>query len=188
MMTGKSQKAAEGDLQSIEQDLKMQEQKGGKLAAKKVKAVPDGFRMVTPYLAIKNGAQAIDFYKKAFGATERYKLMMPDGRLGHAEMQFGDSIVMFCDEFPEHGGKSPATLGGSPVALHLYVDDVDAFFKKAIAAGAVEKKPVMNQFYGDRSGELQDPFGHRWWIATHVEDVSAEELEKRVKAACAEKK
>jgi PhnB protein len=153
-----------------------------------VKAVPAGHHTVTPYLAIKDAAKALEFYKTAFGATENYKLMIPDGRLGHAEIQLGDSIIMLADEFPEYGGKAPPTLGGSPVSIHLYVDDVDAFFKKALATGAKERKPVMDQFYGDRSGQLEDPFGHLWWVATHKEDVAPEEMEKRVQAMFGEKK
>src|SRR5262245_23668587 len=112
------------------------------------KPIPSGHHTVAPYLAIKNGAKALEFYKKAFGATELYKLLMPDGRLGHAEIRLGDSIVMMADEFPEYGGKAPQTLGGSPVCIHLYVEDVDAFFKRALEAGAKERKPVMDQFYG----------------------------------------
>ena len=124
------------------------------------KAIPAGHHTVTPYLAIKNAVKALAFYKAAFGATETYKLIMPDGRLGHAEIRLGDSMIMMSDEFPEYGGTAPETLGGSTVNIHLYVEDVDAFFKKALAAGAKERKPVMDQFYGDRSGQLQDPFGH----------------------------
>ena len=153
-----------------------------------VKAIPAGYRTVTPYLTIKNGAKALEFYKKAFGATEIYKLMMPDGRLGHAEIRLGDSMIMLGDEFPEYGGKAPETLGGSPVSIYLYVEDVDAFFKRALAAGAKERKPVMDQFYGDRSGQLEDPFGHLWWVATHKEDVAPEEMQKRVQAMFAGKK
>jgi PhnB protein len=147
-----------------------------------VKAIPAGHHTASPYLAIKNAAEALEFYKKAFGANEIYKLMMPDGRLGHAEMRVGDSIIMMADEFPEYGGKAPQTLGGSPVSIYLYVEDVDAFFKKALAAGAKERKPVMDQFYGDRSGQLEDPFGHLWWVATHKEDVAPEEIQKRAEA------
>jgi PhnB protein len=153
-----------------------------------VNAVPAGHRTVTPYLAIKNAAKALEFYKEAFAATESYKLMLPDGRLGHAEILLGDSVIMLADEFPEYGGKSPETLSGSPVSIHLYVEDADAFFNKALAAGAKERKPVMDQFYGDRSGELEDPFGHLWWVATHKEDVAPEELQKRVQAMFAGKK
>ena len=154
----------------------------------KVKPVPDGHRTVTPYLALRNAAKALGFYKKAFGAMETYKLMVPDGSVGHAEIRLGNSIVMLSDEFPEYGGKSPQTLGGSPVNIHLYVEDVDAFFKNALAAGAKERKPVMDQFYGDRSGQLEDPFGHLWWVATHKEDVPPEEMQKRVKAMFASQK
>jgi PhnB protein len=142
---------------------------------------------VTPYLAVRHGVAAVEFSKKAFGATEVYKLIVPDGRLGHAEMRLGDSLIMLSDEFPEYGGKSPEALGGSPVALHLYVEDVDAFFKRALAAGAKERKPVRDQFYGDRSGQLEDPFGHLWWVATHKEDVTPEEMHKRVQAMFAAK-
>jgi PhnB protein len=148
----------------------------------KVKAIPEGHRTVTPYLAIKNAARALEFYEKAFGATVRYKLLMPDGRVGHAEITLGDSIVMLADEFPEYGGKAPEALGGSPVSIHLYVEDVDAFFKRALAAGARERKHVEDQFYGDRSGQLEDPFGHLWWVATHKEDVAPDELQKRVRS------
>ena len=147
-----------------------------------VKAVPAGHHTVAPYLAVKDGVKALAFYKKAFGAIETYKLLVPDGRLGHAEIRLGDSLIMLSDEFPEYGAKAPPTLGGSPVSIHLYVDDVDAFFKRALAAGAKERKPVTDQFYGDRSGQLEDPFGHLWWVATHKEDVSPEELQKRVRA------
>jgi PhnB protein len=152
-----------------------------------VQAVPTGHHTVTPYLTVKQGVQALEFYKRAFGATEAFRLMMPDGRLGHAEIRLGDSMIMLSDEFPEYGGKAPETLGGSPVSIHLYVDDVDAFVKKAVAAGAVERKPVMDQFYGDRSGQLEDPFGHLWWVATHKEDVAPAELQKRVREMCAGK-
>ena len=153
-----------------------------------VKPVPAGHHTATPYLAIKDGMKAVEFYKKAFGASETYKLTMPDGRLGHAEIQLGDSVIMRSDEFPEFGGKAPPTLGGSPVAIHLYVEDVDAFFKKAVAAGAKERKPVADQFYGDRSGQLEDPYGHLWWVATRKEDVSPEEMQKRINAMFAETK
>src|SRR5262245_25448654 len=124
------------------------------------KPIPDGHHTVAPYLAIKDAVRALDFYTKAFGATEVYRLMVPDGRVGHAEIRLGDSLVMLSDEFPEFGGKAPHSLGGSPVSIHLYVEDVDAFVKRAVAAGAHELKPVTNQFYGDRSGQLQDPYGH----------------------------
>ena len=148
----------------------------------KVKPIPDGHHTVAPYLAIKNAVSALEFYKKAFGATETYKLIVPDGRLGHAEIRLGDSLIMLSDEFAEFGGKAPESLGGSPVSIHLYVEDVDAFVKRAVAAGARERKPVADQFYGDRSGQLEDPYGHLWWVATHKEDVAPEEMQKRVQA------
>lgn len=148
----------------------------------KVKAIPAGHHTVAPYLAIKNAVSALEFYKQAFGATETYKLIVPDGRLGHAEIRLGDSLIMLSDEFPEFGGKAPESLGGSPVSIHLYVEDVDAFVKRAIAAGARELKPVADQFYGDRSGQIEDPYGHLWWVATHKEDVAPEEMQKRVQA------
>ena len=151
----------------------------------KVKPIPEGHHTVTPYLAVKNAAKALDFYQRGFGATEIYRLTLPDGRVGHAEIRIGDSIVMLADEFPEYGGKAPETLGGSPVNIHLYVEDVDTFFKRAVAAGAREVKPVRDQFYGDRSGQLQDPAGHLWWVATHKEDVPPDEMEERAKQAMA---
>jgi PhnB protein len=151
-----------------------------------VKPIPDGHHTVAPYLAIKNAVGALEFYKKAFGATETYKLIVPDGRLGHAELRLGDSLIMLSDEFPEFGGKAPEALGGSPVSIHLYVEDVDAFVKRAVAAGAREVKPVADQFYGDRSGQLEDPYGHLWWVATHKEDVAPEEMQKRVRALFAQ--
>jgi PhnB protein len=151
-----------------------------------VKSVPAGHHTVAPYLAVKDGVKALEFYKEAFGAVEAYKLVMPDGRLGHAEIRLGDSVIMLSDEFPEYGGKAPPTLGGSPVSIHVYVDDVDAFVKRAVAAGAKERRPVADQFYGDRSGQVEDPYGHLWWIATHKEDVSPEEMQKRVRAMFAQ--
>jgi len=152
----------------------------------KVKPIPDGHHTVAPYLAIKNAVSALEFYKKAFGATETYKLIIPDGRLGHAEIRLGDSLIMLSDEFPEFGGKAPEALGGSPVSIHLYVEDVDAFVKRAVAEGARVLKPVADQFYGDRSGQLEDPYGHLWWVATHKEDVAPEEMQKRVRALFAQ--
>ena len=148
-----------------------------------VQPIPPGFHTATPYLVIKNAVAALEFYTKAFGATERFRMLMPDGRLAHGEIQLGDSVIMMCDEFPEFGGKSPQTLGGSAVNIYLYVKDVDAFYGKAVAAGAKATKPVMDQFYGDRSGQLQDPFGHLWWVASRKEEVSPDELQKRMKAA-----
>lgn len=151
----------------------------------KVKAIPDGYHTVTPYISIKGASDAIAFYKKAFGAEELYRMPMPDGRVGHAELQFGDSRIMLADEMPEMPeaiAKSPRTLGGVTSGLNLYVPDVDATFKRAVDAGAVVRRPLTNQFYGDRSGTVEDPFGHLWTIASHVEDVSPEEMEKRMKS------
>ena len=148
-----------------------------------VKPIPDGYHTVTPYLIIKGAAGAIEFYKKAFGATELFRMTQPDGRVGHAEIKIGNSPIMLADEFPEMGARSPQSLGGSPVSILLYVEDVDALAGQAIAAGAKVTRPVKDQFYGDRSGSFEDPFGHHWHIATHKEDVSAEELEKRAAAS-----
>lgn len=148
-----------------------------------VKPVPDGYHSVTPYLVIKNSAsKAIDFYKKAFGAEETVRMPGPGGTIGHAEIRIGNSMVMLADEMEGMGFKSPTSLGGSPVGLMIYVNDVDATYKKAIKAGGKELRPLENQFYGDRSGTLADPFGHNWTVATHVEDVSPKEMEKRMKA------
>ena len=143
------------------------------------KPIPEGYHTATPYLIVKGAASAIEFYKKAFGATELLRLAAPDGKLGHAEIKIGDSPIMLADEVPEMKYLGPESLGGTPVAMLLYVDDVDTRFSQAIAAGANEVRPVKDQLYGDRSGTLQDPFGHLWTIATHVEDVSPEEIEKR---------
>lgn len=148
-----------------------------------VKPIPDGYHSVTPYLIIKGAADAIEFYKKAFGATELFRMPQPDGKVGHAEIKIGDSPIMLSDEAPELGYTSPTTLGGTPVSIMIYVDDVDTIFKQAIAAGGEQQKPVQDQFYGDRSGSLKDPFGHVWHVATHVEDVSPEEMDKRAAAA-----
>jgi PhnB protein len=161
----------------------MQELDRRKTMTSKVKPIPEGYHSVTPYLIIKNAAAAIEFYKAAFGATELFRMPQPDGRIGHAEIKIGDSPIMLADEFPEMKYASPETLGGSPVSLMIYVEDVDTVFKRAIAAGASEQKPVQDQFYGDRSGSLTDPFGHVWHIATHKEDVTPEEMDKRAKAA-----
>lgn len=148
-----------------------------------IKPIPDGYHSVTPYLIIKNAADALEFYKTAFGATELFRMPQPDGRIGHAEIKIGDSPIMLADEFPEMNYLGPKTLGGSPVSLMIYVDDVDAVFNQAIAAGAETQKPVEDKFYGDRIGSLVDPFGHVWHVATHKEDVSPEEMEKRAAAA-----
>lgn len=146
-----------------------------------VKPIPDGFPRVTPYLVCDGAAQAIEFYTSIFGGTERMRMPGPDGRIGHAEIQIGDSVVMLADEFPDMGAVGPKTVGGTPVSLMIYVEDVDDAVARAVQAGAKELRPVKNQFYGDRSGEIEDPFGHRWSVATHVEDVSPEDMERRMK-------
>ena len=144
-----------------------------------VKPKPDDYPSVSPYLCVDGAAAAIEFYGKVFGATERMRMGEPGGRVGHAELAIGDSLVMLSDEFPEMGLVGPKTIGGSPVTLSVYVDDVDATYKTALSAGASALRPVEDQFYGDRSGQFLDPFGHRWSIATHVEDVAPDEMERR---------
>lgn len=148
-----------------------------------VKPVPEGYHSVTPYLTVKGAAKAIEFYKQAFGAKEIFRMPQPDGKIGHAEIQIGDSRIMLADEFPERNIRGPESLDGTPVMIHLYVNDVDTVAKRAVAAGAKEIRPVQDQFYGDRSGMFADPFGHQWNISTHVEDLSAEEIGKRAAAA-----
>jgi PhnB protein len=149
----------------------------------KPKPVPDGYHTATPYLIVNGAAQAIEFYKKAFGATELMRMAQPGGKIGHAEIKIGDSPIMLADESPEVGARSPQSIGGSPVSIMLYVEDVDRIFSQAVAAGAKVKRPVADQFYGDRTGGIEDPFGHLWYIATHKEDVSPEEMRKRAAAA-----
>jgi PhnB protein len=148
----------------------------------KPKPIPEGYHTATPYLIIKDAAKAIEFYKRAFGAKEMMRMSQPDGRIGHAEIKIGDSPIMLADEFPEMGARSPQSLGGSPVSILLYVEDVDAFAKQAVATGTKVVRPVKDQFYGDRSGSFEDPFGHQWHIATHVEDVAPDEMHKRAAA------
>jgi len=147
------------------------------------KAIPDGYQTATPYLIVKGAAEAIEFYKRAFGATEMLRMADPHGRVGHAEIKIGDSVIMLADEHPAMGYRSPRSLGGSSVSILLYLEDVDAVFERAVKAGAQAQRPVANQFYGDRSGTLEDPFGHVWTVATHVEDVPPEELKRRADAA-----
>jgi PhnB protein len=151
---------------------------------KKVKPIPKGYHTATPYLIVKGAADAIDFYKRAFGAQE---LMRYDdkGKVGHAEIKIGDSRIMLADEYPDMGARGPQAFGGSPVSIMLYVEDVDSFVDKAIKAGAKLERPIKDQFYGDRSGSLIDPFGHAWHVATHVEDIPLEEMHKRAAAASA---
>lgn len=151
-----------------------------------VKKIPDGYGTVTPYLIVDGAVNAISFYKKAFNANERMRFPMPDGKLGHAELEIGNSVIMLADEFPDMGFKGPRSFGGSAVGMHVYVEDVDAVFKTAIAAGATETMPPKDQFYGDRMCQIIDPFGHKWSIATHVEDVSQEDMEKRMQQECAQ--
>jgi len=149
-----------------------------------VKPIPEGYHSVTPYLTINGAAQALEFYKTAFGATELFRMEHGD-KIGHAEIKIGDSPIMLADEFPEMGNRSPVSLGGSSVGIMIYVDDVDKIYNQAIAAGGKEVKPLQDQFYGDRSGTLTDPFGHVWTVATHTEDVAPEEIEKRLAAMAA---
>ena len=148
-----------------------------------VKPIPDGYEAATPYLCVKGAVDAIEFYKQAFGATETMRMADTSGRVGHAELRIGNALVMLADEFPEMGFVSPKTLGGTPVSISLYVQNVDAFVERAVAAGATLKRPVQNQFYGDRTAGLEDPFGHAWHFATHVEDVAPDEMHKRFEAA-----
>jgi PhnB protein len=149
----------------------------------KVSPIPKGYHSITPYLVIKGAAQAIEYYKKVFGANEVVRMPGPGGTIGHAELQIGDSRIMLADENPSmgQGYTSASSMGGSPVSLYLYMPDVDRVFERATAEGAKVLKPVQDQFYGDRSGFIQDPFGHLWGIATHVEDVSPQEMQERLK-------
>ena len=146
-----------------------------------VKPIPEGYHSVTPYLIISGAADSIDYYKKAFGAVELFR-MAHSGKVGHAEIKIGDSPIMLADEFPEMGYRSPKSLGGTPVSIMIYVEDVDTVYKQALDAGGTEVKALQDQFYGDRSGTLTDPFGHVWTVATHKEDVSEEEMAKRMAA------
>ncbi len=155
--------------------------------AGKVKPIPEGYHTATPHLMINGAVRAIEFYKNVFGAKEMFRMMQPDGRLGHAELRIGDSVIMLADEFPELGARSPQHYGGTPVSILLYFDDVDAVFQRAVAAGSKVVKPLQDQFYGDRTGTLTDPFGHQWTVARHIEDVSPEEMEKRAAAPHAKK-
>jgi len=151
--------------------------------ASNIRPIPDGYHTLNAYISVKNATQALAFYKEALGAKEVYRFAMPDGRIGHAELEIGDSRLMLADEMPEMPDvvvRSPATLGGTSFGLQVYVPDVDAAFNRAVAAGGVVKRPVKDQFYGDRSGTFEDPFGHIWTLATHIEDVSLEEMRARI--------
>lgn len=147
-----------------------------------VSHVPEGYTTATPYLIVKGAAAAIDFYRSAFGATEVMRFPAPDGSIAHAEIQIGNSRIMLADEHPERGYRSPQSLGGSGSGIMLYVESVDQVFDRAIKAGAKSREPVKDQFYGDRTGTLTDPFGHWWTVATHIEDVSEEEMQRRMQA------
>ncbi|MGX1882880.1 VOC family protein [Streptomyces sp. NPDC055287] len=148
-----------------------------------VQPIPEGYPRVTPYLCVDGAAAAIDFYVSVLGAEERMRMPAPGGKIGHAELGLGNSVVMLADEYPDMGFRSPKAVGGTPITLHVYVEDVDRVFAKALAQGAKELSPVKDEFYGDRTGQLEDPFGHRWSIASHIEDVPAEEMEKRAEEA-----
>jgi PhnB protein len=150
-----------------------------------VKPIPEGYNTVTPYLAVDGAAEAIEYYKKAFGATERGRMEAPDGKIGHAELEIGDSVVMLSDALPQFSTRSPKELGGTSVSMFMYVEDVDATVKQAVDAGGTIDAEVTDQFWGDRFGSVQDPFGHVWSVATHVEDVPPEEMAERAKAAMA---
>lgn len=149
----------------------------------KVKPIQDGYHTVTPYLSVKGAGAALDFYKRAFGATEIMRMPGPNGTIGHAEIQIGDSRIMLADEFPQMGFVGPQTRGGTSVHLHLYIEDVDGRVAQAVAAGATVKRAVQDQFYGDRTGTIEDPFGHVWHLATHTEDVPEPELRRRAEEA-----
>jgi len=151
-------------------------------APSEVKSIPDNYPQVVPYLCVDGASAAIEFYRHVFGATERMRMAEPDGRLGHAELEIGTAVIMLADEFPDLGVRSPKTIGGTPVTMTLYVEDVDTVFTRATDAGATALSPVKNQFYGDRTGQFEDPFGHRWSVATHVENVSPEDMTERAAA------
>lgn len=145
-----------------------------------VNPIPEGYPRMAPYLNIAGASDAIDFYCKILGATERMRMPGPDGKIGHAELDLGGSVIMLADENPDFGNKSPQTLGGTPVSMMVYVEDVDATYEAAIAAGASEIQAVEDRFYGDRSGMFKDPWGHEWTVSSHIEDVSEEEMERRM--------
>jgi PhnB protein len=148
-----------------------------------VKPIPDGYPRVIPYLTVDGAVAAIEFYTTVFDAKETLRMPSPDGKIGHAEIQIGDSVVMLADSFPDMGNPTPKSLGGTPVTIMVYVPDVDATFERALSAGATEERKVENQFYGDRAGQFADPFGHKWFVASHIEDVPPEEMAERAAAA-----
>jgi PhnB protein len=150
-----------------------------------VKPIPEGYHTLTPFLTVREAEKAIAFYQQAFGAESRGVMKGPDGKVMHAELKIGDSIIMLSDEYPHMGAVSPQALGGSPMGLHIYVEDVDASFDRAVKAGAQVDMPVMDQFWGDRYGRLKDPFGHKWSIATHTADLSMDEMKKGMDEAMA---
>jgi uncharacterized glyoxalase superfamily protein PhnB len=145
------------------------------------KAIPEGYRTITPYMTVRDAARAIEFYKQAFGAEEKGVMKGPDGKIGHAELRIGDSIIMLGDEFPEFGSLSPQSTGGVGMGLHIYIEDVDSAFDRAVKAGATVEMPVADMFWGDRYGKLVDPFGHKWSIGTHKRDVTMEEMDEAQK-------
>ena len=150
-----------------------------------VNPIPEDYPRVTPYLIVDDGAAAIDFYKSVLGASERMRMEGPGGKVGHAELEIGNSVIMLADEAPEMDARGPKTVGGTPVSLHVYVEDADSVFERAIEAGAEALRPLEDKFYGDRSGSFEDPFGHHWHVATHVEDVPPDEMSKRAAEAAA---
>ncbi|OLB77012.1 MAG: glyxoylase [Actinobacteria bacterium 13_2_20CM_2_71_6] len=148
-----------------------------------VKPIPDNYPQVVPYLHVNGASAAIDFYRNVFGATERMRMPEPDGRIGHAELEIGTAVIMISDEYPDMDIRAPKTVGGTPVTISVYVEDVDDVFTRATEAGATALRPVKDQFYGDRTGQFEDPFGHRWSVATHIEDVSPKEMAERAAVA-----
>jgi PhnB protein len=151
-------------------------------AKTRTKPVPEGYSTATPYLTVRGAAAALDFYRRVFDAQEVMRMPSPDGKIGHAEFKIGNSRIMIADEYPDMGVRSPQSIGGTPVGIYLYVDDVDDRVSRAVAAGAKVLRPVEDKFYGDRSGSLEDPFGHTWHVATHIEDVAPDELRKRAES------
>jgi PhnB protein len=151
-----------------------------------VNPIPEGYPRIVPYLAVAGASEAIDFYVEVLGAKERMRMPGPDGKLGHAELEIGDGVIMLADEFPDMGALGPKSIGGTPVNLMVYLEDVDAAFARAMKAGAKELDPVQDKFYGDRSGTFEDPFGHRWTVSTHIEDIPPDEMEKRAAEAMRE--